>query len=383
MKTFVLGLFLFLHGAALPSAWAADTRLLPPPPAPDIAAKSFALMDFQSGQMLQAQNADTRIEPASLTKLMTAYLTFTAVKQGRLKLTQELPVSEKAWRTEGSRMFIEPKTPVNVENLMKGMIVQSGNDACITLAEGIAGSEEAFAELMNREAKRLGMTNTHFMNSTGLPHAQHYSTARDLAILAAAVIRDFPEFYPLYSIKEFAYNKITQPNRNRLLWQDPYVDGVKTGHTESAGFCLISSAKRGEMRLISVVTGTDSDNARTAESQKLLNYGFQFYETYRLYQKGQSIAALPVYKGASNTVKAGFTRDVYLSLPKGYYQHAKATLVSRQPLLAPLSEGQAIGTVQINIEGKTYATYTLQAIDGVSVAGIFGRMWDTVKLWFK
>jgi len=379
MKTFVLALFLFLHG----TAFAADTRLLPPPPAPDIAAKSFVLLDYQSGQLLQAQNADARIEPASLTKLMTAYLAFTAVKQGRLKLDQELPVSEKAWRTEGSRMFIDPKTPVRVEDLLKGMIVQSGNDACITLAEGIAGSEEAFAELMNREAKRLGLANTRFMNSTGLPHPQHYSTARDLALLAAAVIRDFPEFYPLYAMKEYTYNKITQPNRNRLLWQDPFVDGVKTGHTESAGFCLISSAKRGEMRLISVVAGTASDNARTAESQKLLNYGFQFYETYRLYQKGQSIAQLPVYKGSSNAVKAGFTRDVYLSLPKGYYQHAKATLVSRQPLLAPLSAGQAIGTVQINIEGKTYATYNLQSLENVSVAGVFGRAWDTVKLWFK
>ena len=379
MKTLALALLLFLNGMA----FAADNRLLPPPPAPDVAAKSFVLLDYQSGQVLQAQNADTRIEPASLTKLMTAYLTFTAVKQGRLKLHQVLPVSEKAWRTEGSRMFIDPKTPVKVEDLIKGMIVQSGNDACITLAEGIAGTEEAFAELMNREAKRLGMTNTHFMNSTGLPHAQHYATARDLALLAATIIREFPEFYPLYSMKEYTYNKITQPNRNRLLWQDPYVDGMKTGHTETAGFCLVSSAKRGDMRLISVVTGTASDNARTAESQKLLNYGFQFYETYRLYQKGQGIANLPVYKGASNTVKAGFTRDVYLSLPKGYYQHAKATLVSRQPLLAPLTEGQTIGTVQINIDDKTYATYNLQAIDGVSVAGIFGRTWDTVKLWFK
>ncbi len=377
MKNFVLALFLFLHGAA----FAAD--LLPPPPAPDIAAKSYVLMDFQSGQILQAQNPDLRVEPASLTKLMTAYLTFTAVKQGRLKLDQTLPVSEKAWRTEGSRMFIDPKTPVRVDDLMKGMIVQSGNDACITLAEGIAGSEETFVELMNREAKRLGMTNTHFMNATGLPHAQHYSTARDLAILAAAVMRDFPEFYPLYSMKEYTYNRITQPNRNRLLWQDPYVDGMKTGHTESAGFCLISSAKRGDMRLISVVTGTNSDNARTAESQKLLNYGFQFYETYRLYQKGQTVATLPVYKGSSNTVKAGFTRDVYLALPKGYYPQAKVTLVSRQPLLAPLSQGQTVGTLQVNVEGKTYGTYNLQSLQDVSVAGVFGRAWDTVKLWFK
>jgi D-alanyl-D-alanine carboxypeptidase (penicillin-binding protein 5/6) len=379
MNKFLLAVVLCLSGAAS----GADIRLLPPPPAPDIEAKSFALLEFHSNQMLQAQNADLRIEPASLTKLMTAYLTFTAVKQGRLKLDQELPVSEKAWRTEGSRMFIDPKTPVRVDDLMKGMIVQSGNDACITLAEGIAGTEETFAELMNREAKRLGMTNTHFVNSTGLPDAQHYSTARDLALLAAAIIREFPEFYPLYSMKEYTYNKITQPNRNRLLWQDPYVDGMKTGHTESAGFCLISSAKRGDMRLVAVVTGTASDNARTAESQKLLNYGFQFYETYRLYQKSQTVANLPVYKGSSNAVKAGFTRDVYLALPKGYYQHAKISVISRQPLLAPLTEGQSVGTLQVNIEGKTYATFALQAIDGVSVAGLFGRMWDSVKLWFK
>ena len=254
MKSLLLFLSLFIAV----STHAADSSLLQPVPAPDIAARAYLLMDFQSGQVLQAQKADERIEPASLTKLMTAYITFTALKQGRLKLDQTLPVSEKAWRAEGSRMFIQPNTPVRVDDLMKGMIVQSGNDACITLAEGIAGSEEAFVVLMNREAKRLGMSNTQFVNSTGLPHAQHYTTANDLAKLAAAIIRDFPEYYGLYSIKEFTYNKITQPNRNRLLWQDPYVDGMKTGHTESR--FLLDIAKRGEMRLISVVLGTASDN---------------------------------------------------------------------------------------------------------------------------
>ncbi|MEJ5211667.1 MAG: D-alanyl-D-alanine carboxypeptidase family protein [Burkholderiales bacterium] len=379
MRKLLFAFLLLVHAV---SAQGQD-RLLPPPPAPDIAARSWVLLDFQSGQVLAAQNPDQRIEPASLTKLMTAYLSFTAIRQGRLKLDQTLPVSEKAWRAEGSRMFLDPKAPARVDDLLKGMIVQSGNDACITLAEGIAGTEEAFAELMNREARRLGLNNTHFVNSTGLPHPQHYSTARDLALLAAALIRDFPEFYPLYSLKEFTYNKITQPNRNRLLWQDPYVDGVKTGHTEAAGYCLIASARRGQMRLISVVTGTASDNARTAESQKLLNYGFQFYETYRLYQKGQTVATLPVYKGASNTVKAGFDRDVYLALPKGWYPQAKATLVSRQPLLAPLAPGQAVGTLTIQFEGKPYASYTLQTLEDVPVAGVFGRAWDTVKLWFK
>ncbi len=340
-------------------------------------------MDFQSGQVLQSVKPDERVEPASLTKLMTAYLTFTALKQGRLKPGQTLPVSERAWRAEGSRMFVQLNSQVAVEDLMQGMIVQSGNDASITLAEGIAGTEEAFVELMNREAQRLGMRNTRFTNATGLPHAQHYSTARDLALLTAAIMRDFPEYYPLYSIKEYRYNNITQPNRNRLLWQDPFVDGVKTGHTESAGFCLITSAKRGEMRLISVVLGTASDNARTTESQKLLNYGFQFYETYRLYQKGQAVATLPVYKGGENSVKAGFMHNVYLSLPKGHYQQAKITLTSRQPLLAPLTPGQAVGTLTVNVEGKPVISYTLQALENVKVAGLFGRAWDSVKLWFK
>lgn len=266
---------------------------------------------------------------------------------------------------------------------MKGMIVQSGNDACVTLAEGIAGTEQAFAELMNREAKRLGMRNTNFMNSTGLPHAQHYSTAHDLALLTAAIIRDFPEYYPLYSIKEFSYNNITQPNRNRLLWQDAFVDGVKTGYTEAAGYCLITSAKRNEMRLISVVLGTASDNARTAESQKLLNYGFQFYETYRLYQQGQVVATLPVYKGSGNSVKTGFQHHVYLSLPKGHYQHAKVALTSRQPLLAPLMSGQVVGSLTLNVDGKPVANLPLQVLENVPVAGLFGRMWDSVKLWFK
>ena len=379
MKT----IFLVLSFCFASLVHAAETQLLPPPPAPDVAARAFVLMDYQSGQVLQAQKPDERVEPASLTKLMTAYVTFTALKQGRLKLGQTLPVSEKAWRTEGSRMFIKLNTQVAVADLMKGMIVQSGNDACITLAEGIAGSEEAFVVVMNHEAQRLGMSNTHFMNATGLPHAQHYSTARDLAVLAAALIRDFPEYYPLYSIKEFRYNNITQPNRNRLLWQDPFVDGMKTGHTESAGFCLITSAKRSEMRLISVVLGANSDNARTAESQKLLNYGFQFYETYRLYQKGQTIATLPVYKGSENSVKTGFTHDVFLSLPKGYYAHAKVTLTSRQPLLAPLIPGQAVGTITVNVEGNPIVTLPLQSLENVSVAGLFGRTWDSMKLWFK
>lgn len=377
MKLLLLTLSLFCAGLTQ----AAD--LLPLPPAPDIAARAFLLMDFQSGQVLQGLKPDERVEPASLTKLMTAYLTFTALKQGRLKPTQTLPVSERAWRSEGSRMFIQLNSQVAVEDLLKGMIVQSGNDACVTLAEGVAGTEEAFVALMNREAQRLGLRNTRFMNATGLPHPQHYSTARDLALLAVAVIRDFPGYYPLYAIKEFRYNNITQPNRNRLLWQDPFVDGIKTGHTESAGFCLITSARRGEMRLISVVLGTASDNARTTESQKLLNYGFQFFETYRLYQQGQTVATLPVYKGAENSVKTGFLHPVYLALPKGHFAQAKITLTSRQPLLAPLLPGQVVGSLAVNVGGKPVTTLPLQILENVEVAGLFGRTWDTIKLWFK
>jgi D-alanyl-D-alanine carboxypeptidase (penicillin-binding protein 5/6) len=280
-------------------------------------------------------------------------------------------------------MFIEPNKPVIVDELLRGMIVQSGNDACITLAEGIAGSEETFASMMNQQAQRLGMANTHFVNSTGLPHPQHYTTAQDLSLLAAAVIRDFPEFYPLYSMKEYRYNNITQPNRNRLLWQDPFVDGMKTGHTDSAGYCLISSAKRGGMRLISVVLGTASDSARTMESQKMLNYGFQFFDSVRFYQKGQSIADLRVWKGSQNSLKAGFNQDVYVTLPKGQQQRLKAEMTTTQPLLAPLSVGQKVGTVKFLLDGKLLAERPLEALEGVQVANIFGRTWDAVRLWFK
>ncbi|MGH8743807.1 MAG: D-alanyl-D-alanine carboxypeptidase family protein [Burkholderiales bacterium] len=356
---------------------------LPVPSAPAIAAKSYLLTDFYSGQELVKQNVNERIEPASLTKLMTAYLTFIALKQKQITLDQTLPVSVHAWRAEGSRMFIEPNRPVTVNELMRGMIVQSGNDACIALAEGIAGSEEVFVQMMNREAQRLGMKNTHFMNSTGLPHPQHYSTAHDLSLLAAAIIRDFPEYFPLYSTKEYKYNNISQSNRNRLLWTDPYVDGMKTGYTENAGYCQISTAKRGERRLISLVLGTSSDSVRATESQKLLNYGFQFYDTLHLYQKGQAVTSFPVWKGAENLVKAGFSNDVYLSLPKGQAQRLKATLESQQPLLAPISVGQNVGMVKLTLDGKPVAEYPVVALESIGQANILGRGWDALRLLFN
>jgi len=353
------------------------------PPAPDIAARSYTLVDFSSGQTLQQRGGDERMEPASLTKLMTAYLTFSALRQGVITKTQALPVSERAWRAEGSRMFIQPNTPVAVDDLIRGMIVQSGNDACVTLAEGIAGSEEEFVRRMNLEAQRLGMKNTHFMNATGLPHPQHYTTARDLSLLAQAIIRVFPEYYPLYSLKEYKYNNITQANRNRLLWQDPTVDGMKTGHTESAGFCLIASAKRESRRLLSVVLGTTSESMRASESRKLLDYGFQNFDTHHLYQKSQLVASLPVWKGSENILKAGAAQDIYISLPKGQYARLKAALVSKQPLLAPISVGQTVGSIRLTMDNKPYAEYPLVALEGISTANFFKRGWDGIKLWFN
>ena len=353
-------------------------------PAPAVAAKAWLLLDMSSGQLIASQAPNERFEPASLTKLMTAYIAFAAIKNKQLSLTQALPVSEKAWRAQGSRMFIDPKNPVTVEELLRGMIVQSGNDACIALAEAIAGSEESFAQLMNKEAARLGMKNTHFTNSSGLPDPQHYSSAGDLALLASALIRDFPEFYAqLYSMKEYRYNNITQHNRNRLLWLDPNVDGVKTGYTDNAGYCLIASAKRGPRRLLSVVLGTASDSVRAQESLKLLNYGFQFYESVRLYEKNQAVSTLEVWKGSENRLKAGFQTDMFVTLPRGQADKVKADFVSQQPLVAPISAGQRVGTLRVMVESGLVAEYPVVALDSVGIAGYFGRTWDTFRLWFK
>lgn len=355
---------------------------LPVPPA--LAAKAWLLVEAGSGQDLAAQAADERVDPASLTKLMTAYLTFAALKQGTIQLDQRLVVSETAWRTQGSRMFIQVGTQVAVEDLIKGMIVQSGNDACVALAEAISGSEAAFAEAMNREAQRLGMAGTSFRNSTGMPDAQHYTTARDLAKLTLALMRDFPEDYAkYYSMKEFRYNKITQPNRNRLLWLDPTVDGVKTGHTDAAGFCLIASAKRGPRRLISVVLGAGSEAVRAQESLKLLNYGFQNYDAVELYAKNQPVSELKVWKGSRDRVKAGFADGFVLAVPKGFAPRLKAELVSQQPLVAPVSAGQVVGRMKLTLDGKPYGEYPVPALEAVPTAGAIGRFIDSIRLWFN
>lgn len=367
-------LILFIAGLA-------QAQILPQ--APTVAAKSWLLLDYSTGQALASYNPDERVEPASLTKLMTAYVVLGALKEGKIKPAQPVPVSERAWKTQGSRMFIEPKRPVTVDELLRGMIVQSGNDACIALAEAVAGTEEAFVQMMNREAQRLGLKGTHFANATGLSDPQHYSTARELGALAAALIRDFPEHYPLYSLREYTYNRISQANRNRLLWLDPAVDGVKTGHTENAGYCLIASAKRGPRRLLSVVMGTSSDAMRTQEPQKLLNFGFQFFDAVKLYAKDQSVSQLKVWKGSQNTVKAGFLEDFTLSLPKGMAEKVKASLVSQQPLLAPVRKGQRIGTLMLTLDDKPYGEYPVVALEAIPVAGMLGRAWDTMRLWFE
>ena len=356
-------------------------------PAPPIAARAYVLFDAGSGQVLAQQAASDRFEPASLTKLMTAYLTFQALRDKKLNLAQTLPVSERAWRAEGSRMFIDPKQTPTVEQLLRGMIVQSGNDASIALAEAIAGSEDLFAQMMTKQGQKLGMKNTNFTNATGLPNPQLYSTAEDIAMLANALMRDFPADVGYYKEREFTYNKITQPNRNRLLWLDPTVDGLKTGHTEAAGFCLTATAKRGEgdkaRRLISVVLGTTSDVARTQESQKLLNYGFQFFDSQKLYKKGEAIATPEIFKGTQNTIKLGFDRDIWLTLPKDKFAGMKATLTTMQPLIAPYAPGQKAGVMKLTQHDKLIAEIPVVALENVAVAGLLGRGWDAIRLLFK
>ena len=354
------------------------------PVPPTLAAKSWLLLEMGSGQVLTAEKPDERIEPASLTKLMTAYLTFAALRQKTIALDQPVPVSQKAWKTGGSKMFIRVDTQVPVEDLIKGMIVQSGNDACVALAEAIAGSEESFAQMMNREAKRLGMNSSNFTNSTGLPDPMLYTTARDLATLASALIRDFPEEYKkYYSMKEFRYNNITQPNRNRLLFMDSSVDGVKTGHTEGAGYCLVSSALRDQRRLLSVVLGTKSDATRASESLKLLNWGFQSYDAVTLFAKDQPVATLRVWKGTQKTVKAGFERPFMIAVPRGYADKVKSEFTPQPRLMAPIQAGQQLGSLKVTIDGKLYGEYPVPALENVGLIGIFGRTIDSVLLWFE
>jgi D-alanyl-D-alanine carboxypeptidase (penicillin-binding protein 5/6) len=354
------------------------------PQPPSVVGRAWVIGDLSSGQVLAATRADERFEPASLTKLMTAYVVFGALRDRKLAAGQQVTVSERASRAPGSRMFIEPRRPVSVDDLIRGMVVQSGNDACIALAEAVAGNEEAFVQTMNREAERLGMKNTRFMNASGLPHPQHYSTAQDLYVLTVALIRDFPaEYAQYYAQREFRYNNITQPNRNRLLWLDPSVDGVKTGHTEAAGYCLIASSRRGTRRLVSVLLGSTSETARAQESQKLLNWAYQFFDIVRLYAANDAVKALEVWKGAAPVVKVGLKSDLLVTVPKGEADRLKAELVSEQPLVAPLAAGQRVGALRVTFDGKPFGEHAVVALEPVAAAGILGRAWDTLRLWIK
>ena len=371
---------------SLTSTSAVLAQSLPPP---TIGGKAWLLLDMTSGQVIAAQEPDLKVEPASLTKIMTAYLTFAALRDKKLALKQTVTVSLNAWRVDpsSSKMFIDPKVPVSIEDLLYGLMVQSGNDAAIALAEAVAGDEAAFVALMNREAARMGLTATRFANPHGLPHRDNYTTARDLSVLASRVIADFPEFYKIDSVKSFTYNKISQPNRNLLLWRDPTVDGMKTGYTDGAGYCMITSAKRpgasGDRRLISILMGANSLESRAQESQKLLNWGFQNFDAVKLYSKGQVLESTALWKGTQNQIKIGFNKDVIVTLPKGAAEKVKPTLERKDPLVAPLAANTKVGTVKVTLDGKAFLELPVVALEAVPQAGILGRAWDSMRLWMK
>ncbi len=359
------------------------TAAMPTPNVPEIAARGYLLQDFNSGQVIAEKNSHERMEPASLTKLMTAHIIFSELRAGNLKLSTEVLVSEKAWRMQGSRMFIEVNKRVSVEDLLKGMIIQSGNDASVALAEHVAGSEEAFASLMNHHADKLGMRGTNFVNSTGMPDPDHYTTVHDLALLTRALISEFPEYYKWYSIKEFTYNDIRQHNRNALLWRDKYVDGVKTGHTDSAGYCLISSALRDDMRLISIVLGAKSKEARTKESQKLLNYGFRFFETRMLYSANSQLTTARIWKGASEQLPLGLAEDLYITIPRGRYDKLDASMQIDSQIIAPVAKGSSHGTVDISLEGNGIVERPLIALQSIEEGSLLQRLFDEISLFFE
>jgi D-alanyl-D-alanine carboxypeptidase (penicillin-binding protein 5/6) len=371
--------------AVAPATTAAPATALPPPP--QLNARSFIVIDHESGRVLAAFEPDARQEPASLTKLMTAYVVFHSLKEGRIKLGDMVTVSENAWRQAapklgGSAMYIEVGTQVSVENLLQGMIVQSGNDATVALAEHVAGNEATFVQMMNTFAKRLGLTGTHFTDAAGMPNPEQYITARDAALLANALIHEFPEYYKWYSQKEFTWNDITQQNRNGLLWRDPTVDGVKTGHTKSAGYCLVTSAKRGDMRLVSAVMGTDSMRAREEASSALLNYGFNFFETKRIYAAGQPLTTMRVWKGKQDEVGLTVGRDLYVTNQRGHVSSVKADFELPETLIAPLAKNKPVGKAKVVVDGQTIATYDLFPAADVPAAGFFGRAWDSLRLLF-
>lgn len=373
---FVLFIFLFTSGtcAAAP---------MPMPAPPIIGAKSYLVMDSKTGRTLAAMDADMQLAPASLTKIMTTYVVFSALQQGQISLEDEVTVSEKAWRSPGSRMFIEVGSQVTVEDLLLGMIVQSGNDASVALAEYIAGSESVFAEMMNQYASRLGMSSSHFVNATGLPAEGHITTARDLALLARAMVAEFPDLYQWHSVREFTYNDIKQRNRNSLLWRDDSVDGLKTGHTDAAGYCLVASAKRDGMRLISVVLGTSSIKSRADGSQALLNYGFRFFETRLLFKAGEQISTARIWKSANEYSRLGVLEDLYITVRRGFYDKLESKLDIPAIVLAPIAAGQPIAELSVSLDNEQLVTASLRALDDNPSGSFWQRTKDSVDLWFQ
>ena len=361
----------------------AETAEIATPPAPTIAATAYILQDYHTGKVLAENNADAKLAPASLTKIMTVYVVFRELSNGHLHLEDMATISEKAWKTSGSRMFVELGNQVKVEDLLKGVIIQSGNDASVALAEHVAGNEGTFADMMNQHAARLGMTNSHFKNSDGLPMDDHYTSARDLAILTAALIKEFPEWYRWFSQKEFTFNKITQHNRNQLLSRDESVDGVKTGFTDDAGYCLVASAIREDMRLISVVLGAKSANARANENQSLLNYGFRFFESHRLYEGKKPLNEARIWKGASKTIPLGLAEDLYATIPRRQYADLKGVITVDKKITAPVKAGTKLGSVKVTLKDQLINEKDLIALESVAQGNIIQRLSDSVLMMME
>ena len=371
-----------LSSKAVPAVPVINKPLLTPSP-PTINSKSYILIDVNSGKIIAEKSSEEKLPPASLTKMMTLYVVSNALHNEQIHLTDNVRISHEAWKIGGSRMFVKEGQEVSIEDLLKGIIVDSGNDACVAVAEHLGGSEAGFSEIMNQQAHDLGMKNSHFTDSTGLPDENLYTTAKDLAILGRALVNDFPQYYDWYKQKWFTYNGIRQPNRNRLLWRNSQVDGIKTGHTNDAGFCLVSSAKRDNMRLISVVMGSPSDSVRADDSERLLNYGFRFFETHELYKARQTIAEVDVYKGAINKLTAGVLQDRFITIPNGQYQRLSIKTNVTDSLVAPIAKNDKVGELVIQFDDKIIETYPLYALEDVQSGGFFTRMKDSIRLMFK
>ena len=385
LSRFSSGLFPVIAAAlllgALPVAPASAQSVLIPS-SPQIGASSFVLMDPLSGRVIMEENSHERLPPASLTKMMTAYIVERELDEGRISMSDMVPISVKAWRTEGSRTFVQEGTEVSVEDLLRGVIIQSGNDSSVALAEFIAGSEGAFVDIMNQQAELLGMNETSFANATGLPAQDHFSTANDLALLAKAIINDYPENYPLYAEKHFTFNNIRQPNRNSLLWRDDSVDGLKTGHTEEAGYCLVASAKRNDTRFIAVVMGANSTSARAQEVQKMLNYGFRYFQTERLFRTGQELLEAKVWGGENDQLSVGILDDVHVTIPRGSRDSLESVIELDTVIKAPVAVGDELGRVKVTLDGETVVDQPVLALSDVPEGGFFKRIWDAIKLFF-